>query len=438
MKTKNLIIGFGKAWKTLAIDLANAWEEVVLIEKSPEMYGWTCINIGCIPSKILITQGEKWKNFTQAMEFKNTLVWALRGKNFEKLNTSDKITIIDWEASFLSKNSVRVIWTNDDEKIIEADRIFINTGSKPKIPNIEWINLEGVYTSTTLMNISKIPDHLVILGWWFIGVEFAGMFANFWSKVTIINSSENPFPNEDVDFREKLINILGKHNINFINNSRATKIQKNDGKLEIFYNNWSIIADSVLVAVGREPNTKNLSLENAGILTDDKWNIIVDDKLQTSVPNIYAMGDVNGWPQFTYISLDDYRIVRNNIFGGDYNSRNMRKSIATSVFMPVVYSHIGLKEHEIDASNSDIAVKILPTSMIPKSKILEENDGLLKAIVNKKTGEILGCTLLCEESHEIINIVKLAMDNNLSYNVLKNQIFTHPTMAESLNDLFNF
>lgn len=287
------------------------------------------------------------------------------------------------------------------------------------------------------MNLEKIPEHLVILGGGFIGMEFANMFANFGTKITILNSSEIPLLREDADIREQILKIFASQNVEFINSARASKIEKNGEKLEIFYGENSILADAVLVATGRASTARDLDVQNAGVVLDEKGFIRVNDRLETSAKNIFALGDVNDGPQFTYISLDDYRIIRDTIFGGEY-TRAMRKPIATSVFMKVPYSHIGLKEYEIDKQNPGIRIKTLPTAMIPKSKILGENDGLLKAIVNVKTGEILGCTLLCLESYEMINLVKMAMDNNLPYSTLKNQIFTHPTMSESLNDLFSF
>ena len=438
MNIKNLIIGFGKAGKTLASYLADKGEEVVLIEKSEKMYGGTCINVGCIPTKTLISQAEKNIPLSEAVAHKNKLITFLRAKNFEKLDNHNKVEVITGEARFIGAKTVEII-SPEGKSIAEytAERIFINTGTKSFIPLIDGVNVSGIYDSTSIMELENLPKKLCIVGGGFIGLEFASMFADFGSEVVILDNGEISLPREDRDMAEAIVQSLSKKGIDIINKVAVQKFEEKENGVLVKYNDTELYADAVLVATGRIANTENLNLDKAGIETDARGFIKVNDLLQTNIEGVWALGDVNGGPQFTYISLDDFRIIKNQLSGGKYNSRQERKDFAFSVFIDPPYAHIGLKEKDIDLTNPHIKVQKLPAGAIPKARVLSKTDGLLKAIVDTQTEKILGCTLFCAEAHELINTVKLAMDNELSYKVLRDQVFTHPTMSEALNDLFN-
>lgn len=437
MKTKNLIIGFGKAGKTLAAEFARCGEGVILVEKSSQMYGGTCINVGCIPSKFLENAAKNGINFADAITKKNTLITALRAKNLEKLENLSGVQIITGTASFLDENHIIVTDDNGQTTEIEAERIFINTGTCPAIPHIDGIEGNHIFDSTGIMNMQKLPENLVIIGAGFIALEFASMFANFGSKVTILNRSETILSDEDENFQKAIVTILEKQGIVMRNATTPTKLLSKDNGVDVVLENETLHADAVLYATGRTPNTEDLSLENAGIMTDKNGYIVTDEHLKTNKNHIFALGDVANSPQFTYISLDDFRIVKSFLFDGGKYNKNHRNMFPTSVFLNVPFSHIGMRERDIDDKNSDIVIKKIPTVAVPKSKILGENDGLLQAIVNKKTGEILGATLLAEESHETINTIVLAMREKIPFSSLRDGIFTHPTMAESFNELFD-
>ncbi|ATU05703.1 pyridine nucleotide-disulfide oxidoreductase [Candidatus Gracilibacteria bacterium HOT-871] len=437
----SIIIGFGKGGKTLAATLAKRGEKVAVIEKSRKMYGGTCINIGCIPSKKLLTLSQE--NISKTPEFyknaiseKNSLIQTLREKNFSMLNDLENIDIFDGEASFISEREVKV-----GEHILAGEKIFINTGAKSMIPDIKGIsNSKNVYTSTSLMDLAELPKDLIIIGAGFIGLEFASIYTDFSSKVTIVNKHSNILQDQDEEIVSEIVKDFENRGIVFENNAEIVEIFDKDKKvfLKISQNGQEKIlqADAVLLATGRKPNTKGLNLENAGVELTEKGAVKVDDRLQTSTKNIFAMGDVTGGPQFTYISLDDFRIIIDNLFGDKKRNTSDRTTFAYSSFLNPPFSRIGMTEKEAREKGKNIKVGKIFATNIPKAKILKNTNGLLKAVVDEDTGLILGASLYCVESQEIINIISLAMKHNLPYTALRDHIFTHPTVAEVLNDLF--
>lgn len=436
---KNLIIGFGKGGKTLAAYLSSTGEEVAIIEKSKKMYGGTCINIACIPTKSLIVNAEKGIQYAEAHGIKDELTTTLRKKNYEKIVASKYATVIDGTASFLSATSLRVIM-EDQEKTITADRIFINTGTKPFLPEIKGIQGDHIYTSTTLMELDEKPKRLAIIGGGFVGLEFAGMFLKFGSEVTIFDQAATFLPKEDRDIAASIHHGLTQKGLEIHSGITVNALSQAQPGVKIQYSrgdaNQEYTADAVLMAIGREPETKALNLEAAGIRTNERGYIIVNDQLQTSAEHVWAIGDVNGGPQFTYISLDNFRILKSQISGGSYNSIHQRKPFATAVFITPPYASVGINETEAKAKGLNYQVFSLPAGNIPKAAILRQKEGLLKAIVDKDTEKILGCMLHCAEAHELINIVQLAMNAGIPYQTLRDNIYTHPTMAEGFNDLF--
>ena len=440
-KFDSIIIWFWKWWKTLAVVLAKRWEQVAVIEKSKEMYGWTCINVWCIPSKKLLTLSQE--NVSKTPEFyknaifeKDSLIEALREKNFSMLNDFENITIFNWEASFVSKNEVKV-W----DEILTWEKIFINTWAENIIPNIKWIsNSKRVYTSTSLMNLTEQPKNLIIIWAWFIGLEFASIYTDFGSKVTIVNKHSNILQDQDEEIVSEIVKDFENRWIVFENNAEIVEIFNKDKKVFLkISQNWQekiLQADAVLLATWRKPNTKWLNLENAWVELTEKWAVKVDDRLQTSTKNIFAMWDVTWWPQFTYISLDDFRIIIDNLFWDKKRNTSDRTTFAYSSFLNPPFSRIWMTEKEAREKWKNIKVWKIFATNIPKAKILKNTNWLLKAVVDEDTGLILWASLYCVESQEIINIISLAMKHNLPYTALRDHIFTHPTVAEVLNDLF--
>lgn len=432
-----IIIGFGKAGKTLAGEFAKKGKTVALIEKSNQMYGGTCINEGCIPSKSLIVQADT-KNYTNAVEQKEILITKLRQKNYDKLAQFDNVDIIDGTARFVNNHEVEII----GQEKIKGDYIFINTGSTSVIPSIKGIeNTQHIYTSATLMKEKNLPKRLAIIGGGYIGLEFASMYARYGSQVTVFEFHNRLVGREDEDIALEIQHILESQGVKFQFNSQVQEVSNHDDEVIIQYlqdnANMAEHFDAILLATGRRANTDELGLENTDVEIDQRGQIIVNEYLQTSVPHIYAMGDVKGGLQFTYISLDDYRIVKDHIFGNKQRTIHNRGYIPYSVFISPTFSRVGLSEQEAKQQGYEVKIAKLLTAAIPRANVDGKPEGILKALIDAKTDNILGCVLLCEHSEEMINFVQLAMNANMKYQDIANHIFTHPSMSEALNDLFN-
>ena len=447
-----VIIGFGKGGKTLAGFLAGKGQNVALIEKSDKMYGGTCINVGCIPSKKLVNSTKVLKNkgldnieakekfYAESIDNKNALIGALRGKNYEMLASKDTVTVYDGTGSFVSKNVVN-IESNGENIQIEGEKIFINTGATTIIPNIKGISeSKHVYTSASLMELKELPKKLTVIGAGYIGLEFASMYSEFGSEVTVIDMADRLMPREDEEIAERVKAILEAKGIRFLLKSKIEEISDRNGKgyVKISGENGEseVESDAILVAIGRKPNTEGLNLEAAGVKTDERGAVAVDETLKTTADNIWAMGDVKGGLQFTYISLDDFRIIRDNVYGNGNRTVNDRNVIPYSVFINPPLSRVGMTEKEAIEKGYEVKTGKLEAMAIPKGKIEGVTDGLLKTVVDAKTDKILGCTLLCNTSHEMINVVAAAIKAEQKYTFLRDMLFTHPTMTEALNDLF--
>ena len=280
------------------------------------------------------------------------------------------------------------------------------------------------------MEMKELPERLVIVGGGYIGLEFASMYASFGAKVTVLESYPQFISREDRDIADSVKETLEKKGISFILNAKVQEIKGNT----VVYRNAEngethvLDADAILLATGRRPNTRELRLEAAGVEVNERGAIIVDEFLKTTNPQIRAIGDVKGGLQFTYISLDDYRIIREDLFGKQQRTLNDRDP-------PL--SRIGMSEEEARKTGRNFKVNKLPVTAIPRAKTLGETDGLFKVIIDTDTNRILGCTLFGPESSEIINLVTFAMKTGQEYTFLRDFIFTHPSMSESLNDLMN-
>jgi pyruvate/2-oxoglutarate dehydrogenase complex dihydrolipoamide dehydrogenase (E3) component len=451
-KVDALIIGFGKGGKTLAPFLAKQGLKVTVIEKSPQMYGGTCINVGCIPTKALAHQAqlishldlkdyaERNVKYEQAIMEKEELVSFLRTKNFDNLNNHPGVTVLTGTASFVSPHEVQVV-TPTETVILEAERIFVNTGAKPFIPDIPGIHSSKVYTSSEMLGVSKLPRRLAILGGGYIGLEFASIYSGFGSEVTVIENGDVFLPREDRDIAQEVQKVLERKGIQIRLQTKVDRIVDEGETAKLFLSSPNgeeeLVADAVLVATGRQANTDQLNLEAAGIELTERGFIKVDETLKTNVPHIWGIGDVNGGPQFTYISLDDFRILKDQLFGRKQRSTKDRKLIPYSVFIDPPLSHVGLSETEALRKGYKVKVAKWPAAAIVRARQLKQTDGLLKAVIDAETDELLGFTMFAAESSEVVNIVSVFMNSGQSYTVLRDTIFTHPTMAESLNDLLS-
>ena len=450
-----IIIGFGKAGKTLAAELSNRGWQVAVVERSSMMYGGTCPNIACIPTKTLVHEAgiaallyhddyPKQANlYKQAIGRKNRLTSFLRNNNYERLSKRPNVTVYTGEGSFVSANIIKVALPEGDIEL-QGKEIFINTGSTPIIPAIDGIKeSQKVYTSTTLLDLNVLPQHLIIVGGGYIGLEFASMYAEFGSKVTLLEGGNRFMPRNDQDIANSVKEVLEKKGIEIHLNARAQSIHDTNDGVTLTYSDVSdgtpyfVDGDAILIATGRKPMIEGLNLQAAGIGVDAHGAIVVNDQLRTTVPHVWAMGDVKGGPQFTYLSLDDFRIIRDQLFGDKKRDIGDRDPVPYAVFIDPPLAHIGLTEEEALKRGYSFKVSRLPATSVVRSRTLKKTDGMLKAIVNDHSGKIMGCTLFCAEAPEIINIVAMAMKTGQHYTFLRDFIFTHPSMSEGLNELFD-
>ena len=473
-----IIIGFGKGGKTLAAELAKRKLDVAVVERSEKMYGGTCINIGCIPTKTLVHAAKhadkdaSWEvkkaYYRQSIARKEEVVSFLRQKNYHNLADNPHITVYTGIGSFAGPDVVEVGMVEGTLQL-QAPRIFINTGAETVIPPIEGIQGNPrVYTSTSIMELTELPAQLVIVGGGYIGLEFASMYSGFGSEVTVLQDGKTLIPREDRDIAsmyasfgsqvtvlegsselisredrdiaDSVREVLEQKGIVFRLNARVQSVKDSD----VIYRDavtgeeHQLHADAILLATGWRPNTAGLNLAAAGVEVNERGAIVVDDYLQTTNPKIHAIGDVKGGLQFTYISLDDYRILREDLFGAGERKVSDRDPVSYSVFIDPPLSRIGLSEAEARKKGLNIKVNKLPVAAIPRARTLGDTNGLFKVVVDADTDKIVGCTLFGPESSEVINLVAMAMKTGQEYTFLRDFVFTHPSMSEALNDLMGF
>ena len=387
---------------------------------------------------MLVNDGIKHVDFSTAFSRKKEVVNALNQKNYLNLENDENITLLNFKAQFKSNTEVELI--DEKGKLVQtltADKILINTGAKSNIPNIKGIDLaQNVYDSKGLLNISYQPKELVIIGGGYIALEFASMFQNFGTNVTVLEYNKQFMAREDQEIVTHMINDFKDKGVRLITNVE-TKALKNEGDLTtVETSQGNFTGDAILLATGRVPNT-DLALDNTDIELGTHGEIKVNNHLQTSVSHIYAAGDVKGGLQFTYISLDDFRILKSELFGDRSRHTENRGMIPYTVFIDPPLSRVGMTALEAQKLNYNYVENTLFINTLPKHKINNDGRGLFKVVINKDNNEILGATLYGKGSEEIINLIKLAIDQHIPYQVLRDNIYTHPTIAESFNDLFN-
>ncbi|KHD46309.1 FAD-containing oxidoreductase [Streptococcus hongkongensis] len=433
-----IVVGFGKAGKTLAGKMAQEGQKVALIEQSKEMFGGTCINIGCIPTKALILATEKNANFEEAMTHKETVVTRLRQKNENGLRSSG-VTLYNGKATFL-ENKIIQISAGEEQVNVSAETIVINTGAVSNhfpIPGL--MTSRHVVDSTGILAIDKKPERLAVIGGGNIGLEFASLYAKLGSQVVVYEAAPTILGRYEESIAKLAKSYMEEDGISFKLDAKVANIQNTaDDRVSVTADDQDETFDLVLYAMGRKPATEGLGLENTDISVTDRGAISVNDFCQTAVDGIYAVGDVNGGPQFTYTSLDDFRIVYGQLTGNSNYSHKERLNLPTTAFLEPPLSQVGLTEKEAQEKNIPYKANELLVANMPRAHVNNDLRGSFKVIVHTQTNLILGATLFASQSQEYINVIKMAMDNNIPYTYLKNQVFTHPSMVENLNDVFNF
>jgi pyruvate/2-oxoglutarate dehydrogenase complex dihydrolipoamide dehydrogenase (E3) component len=450
-----IIIGSGQAGSPLARKMAKAGKKTAIIEK--RLVGGTCVNDGCTPTKTMVASARaaylagRCNNLgihidgysvdlPQIKKRKEAIVAHSREGNQKSLEEDENIDLIFGEASFTGPKSVSIKLNDGGTEEIKADQIFINVGTQIIIPDIEGLKDIDYLTSTSILELETIPQHILVLGGNYIGLEFSQMFRRFGSQITLLERGPRIMSREDDDIAHELTGILAEEGIAIHSNAQATKFEKdNSGNVLVTVDlngrTEQLECSHVLIAIGREPQSKALNLAAAGVETDDKGYINVDGKLQTNVPGIYALGDVKGGPQFTHIAYNDFTIVWRNLLQGQDLTTEGRPTPYT-MFTDPQLGRVGISEAEAKKQGINYKVAMLKMDSVARAVEVGETRGMMKAIVNADTKEILGVAIMAEEGGEIMSVMQMAMMGGITYDRIRYCVFAHPTYSESLNNLF--
>ncbi len=450
-----IIIGAGQAGGPLASALAGAGKRVAIIERAA--VGGTCVNVGCTPTKTMIASGrvaylarrgadygvgtdEITIDQTKIRARKRTIVESFRSGSEDALTGTDGVTLIYGEAAFTGPQGVAVKLNDGGEAALRAPLIVINAGERPARPQLPGIETVPYLDSTSIMELDAGPDHLLVLGGGYIGLEFGQLFRRLGSAVTIVQRGEQLLTREDADVAEAIAAILREDGIDVLTETTATAVAR-DGDAGIALTvrgpegERLIRGSHLLAAAGRTPNSDSLNLAAAGVATDKRGYITVDPRLATNVPGVYALGDIKGGPAFTHISYDDFRILRTNLIaGGDATTTD--RFVPYTVFIDPQLGRVGLSEREAQKAGRAVRVAKMPMSSVARALEVDETRGFMKVLIDGASDQIVGAAILGLEGGEIMSMLQIAMMGDLPYTALRDATFAHPTLAESLNNLF--
>jgi pyruvate/2-oxoglutarate dehydrogenase complex dihydrolipoamide dehydrogenase (E3) component len=449
-----IVIGSGQGGTPLAGALAAAGLRTALIERVH--IGGTCVNEGCTPTKTMIASarvaylarraadygvhtGDIRIDMQRVRQRKRDVVDSFRGGSQRRLEKTANLELIFGEASFISPKSLAVRLRDGNRRMLAADRIFINAGARPAIPKLDGLNDVPFLDSTSIMELDSVPGHLLILGGGYVGLEFGQMFRRLGSRVTLVHSGAQLLAREDPDVATEVASILKQDGIEILLNAKAKRAAKSPAGVELTVRSSgetrTLSGSHLLVATGRMPNTDTLNVAAAGIATGPKGFIRVNAKLETNVVGVYALGDIKGEPAYTHISYDDFRILRTNLIEEGSASAEGRL-VPYTVFIDPQLGRVGLTETDARAQHKKIRVARMPMKSVARALEADETRGFLKAIVDDETHQILGAAVLGIEGGEIMSMFEIAMMGRLPFTSLRDGIFAHPNLAESLNNLF--
>ncbi|MPZ13456.1 MAG: FAD-containing oxidoreductase [Chloroflexi bacterium] len=450
-----IVIGAGQSGGPLSTALARDGRKTALIER--KWVGGSCINSGCTPTKTMaasarvaylarragdygVDAGTVTVDMAKVRRRTQALVDSFRSGSQGDIEGTEGVDLVFGEASFTGPHTVEVRLQPGGTRALTAPLILINTGLRPSDPPVPGLDLVPTLDSTAIQELETVPDHLMVLGGGYIGVEFAQMFRRFGAMVTVIEPAPQLLGQEDPDVAEEVAKILREDGIEVLLQATPLRVQAaSGGRIQLTIRTQTgertLTGTHLLKAAGRVPDTDALNVAAAGVKTQERGFIQVDDRLETNVPGIYAMGDVKGGPAFTHISYDDFRVLRANLLDSG-NATTAGRLVPYTVFMDPQMARVGLTETQARAQGRKIRVAKMPMSYVARALELDESRGLMKAVVDVDSGEILGCAILGIEGGEVMAMVQIAMMGHLPYTTLRDAIFTHPTLAESLNSLF--
>ena len=449
-----IVIGAGQGGVPLARTLAQAGRKVALVER--EHVGGTCYNEGCTPTKTMVASakvayldsrsadygvknGPGTVDMVAVRQRKRDIVEDFRRGGEQRLRDTEGLDLVWGEASFTGPKELEVR-LNSYETRLTAKNIFINTGSRPANPPVAGLESVPALNSTTIMELDEVPEHLLVLGGGYVGLEFAQMFRRFGSEVTVVQRDKQLLTREDADVAEAVAEVLREDGVEVLLETEAKRAeQTEDGELLLtvgtLEGEGTLEGSHLLVAAGRPPNTDRLNLEAAGVERDERGFIRVNERLETGVEGIWALGDVKGGPAFTHISYDDFRIVKTNLLeGGDATITD--RMVPYTVFIDPQLGRVGLSEEEAREQGRDVRVARMPMKHVARALEVDEPRGMMKAVVDADTRRILGCAVLGVEGGEVAAMIQIAMMGRVPYTTLRDAVFAHPTLAESLNNLF--
>jgi pyruvate/2-oxoglutarate dehydrogenase complex dihydrolipoamide dehydrogenase (E3) component len=449
-----IVIGTSQGGRLLPVDLARAGKKVALVEGGE--LGGVCVNRGCTPTKTMVASarlayqarrgaeygvrtGPVSVDMTAVRERKRSMVGGARD-NYASRLAQDGLDLIQGEAHFTAPQTVEIALTAGGRRQISAPVVVVDTGTRPKPLATTGAGEVPILDSTSIMELDELPEHLVVVGGGYIGLEFGQMFRRFGSEVTIIQSAARLMMMEDEDVSAEIAAILREDGITVLTSSRPVRVQAPNGsgvQLTVLTpdGEQQLEGSHLLAAVGRIPNTEALTPEAAGIRLSDRGFIEVDEYLETSAPGVYAMGDVKGGPAFTHLSYDDYRILHANLIEHDKASTRDRVVPYTEFIDPQL-GRVGLTERHAREQGRAIHVAKLPMNAVIRAIETGETRGFMKAVVDSGSGQILGCAVIAVDGGEIMTIIQVAMLGKLPYQTMANAVFTHPLLAEGLNSLF--
>ena len=450
-----VVIGAGQGGSPLAGVLAGAGRKTAIIER--EHVGGTCINEGCTPTKTMVASarvayldrrsadygvrnGPVNVDMVEVRRRKRDLVETFRGGSEQRIENTENLDLIPGEARFTGPKELEVHLDGGETIQLSAENVFINVGARPGGVPVDGLEDVSTLDSTTVMELDEVPERLLVLGGGYVGLEFAQMFRRFGSEVAVVQRGPQLLAREDTDIAGAVAEILRQDGVEVLLGTEAQSIrQDKSGGIELTVKGPdgedTLSGSHLLVAAGRPPNTDGLNLEAAGVETDGRGFVKVDERLETNVPGVYALGDVKGGPAFTHVSYNDYQVIEANLLNaGDATITD--RLVPYTVFMDPQLGRVGLGEAAARGQGRDVRVASMPMAHVARALEMDESRGMMKAVVDGETGEILGCAVLGIEGGEIMAMIQIAMMGNLPYTALRDGMFAHPTLAESLNNLF--